>query len=161
MRLLLAAFLLLVAAPAGAQAAGPRFYVGGGLYPGAGGMAGVSRPLLTIVAQEAAVYADYQPRVLGGAGRRLVAVGAGGSLRAARLLGVARGADQGGADLDLGVRIGPAFYYAFFEQTGEAEARSFRVMFDPFARATLDLGGRTVFAEFGGQAPQLRAGLAF
>jgi hypothetical protein len=100
--------------------------------------------------------------VLGGAGRLLVAVGAGGSIRALGVLGIVRGADPfPGADLDLGVRLGPAFYYAFFEQTAEAEARAFRVMFEPFARATLAFRGRAVFAEVGGQAPQLRAGLAF
>ncbi len=111
---------------------------------------------------EGALYADYQPRVLGGRGRLLIAAGAGGSLRLVRILSIVRGSDVfPGADLDVGARLGPAFYYAFFEQTAEEEARSFRVMFDPFARVALPVGRRRLFAEIGSQAPQLRAGLVF
>ena len=108
------------------------------------------------------MYADYQPRVLGGRGRLLVAAGAGGSFRLLRILSIARGADAfPDVELDVGARLGPAFYYAFFEQTAEAEARSFRVMFDPFARVVLPVRGRRAFAELGTQAPQVRAGLVF
>jgi hypothetical protein len=71
-------------------------------------------------------------------------------------------ADYTGAlDLDLGLRLGPSFYYAFFERSAEEEARSFRVMLDTFARGTYRLGGgRVVFVEVGSQAPGLRGGLS-
>jgi hypothetical protein len=158
----LALLLLLAAAgPAAAQGSRPDLYVGPGLYPGTGAVVIASRPFFTAVAPEAALYADYQPRVLGGRGRLIVAAGAGGALRLVRILEIARGTDTlPGIDLDAGARLGPAFYYAFFEQTAEAEARAFRVMFDPFVRGSLPVRGRRLFVELGTQEPRLRAGLA-
>jgi hypothetical protein len=145
-----------------AQGAAGDLHVGGGLYPGTGLFAAGVRPHFSAITTEGALYADYQPRVLGGRGRLLVAVGAGGSIRVLRALSIARGSElMPGVELDLGARVGPAFYYAFFEQTAEAETRAFRVMFDPFARLVVPLAGRRAFVELGGQGPQLRAGVAF
>ena len=154
--------LLLAAAPAvtAAQAGRPELHVGGGLYPGTGGVVIVAQPFFSAVASEGALYADYQPRVLGGRGRLLVAAGAGGSVRLMRVLAITRGSDAPPRfDLDAGVRVGPAFYYAFFEQTAEGEARAFRVMFDPFARAVVTVGSWRAFVELGTQGPQLRGGV--
>ncbi len=143
-------------------AARAQLYVGPALGPGVGGVGVFASDALGVFTREAAVYADYQPRVLGGRGRLLVAVAAGGGVRVTEALRVVRGGAPGPADLDLGVRVGPAFYYAFFEQTAEAEARAFRIAFDPFARGLLHLpGGRTVFVELGTQQPSLRAGVVF
>ncbi len=156
-------FLLAVlAAPAAAQGDPLQLHAGAGIYPGTGGVVVVAQPFFSAVTTEGALYADYQPRVLGGRGRLLVAAGAGGSLRLLRALSIARGTDLfPDVDVDVGARLGPAFYYAFFEQDAEAEARAFRVMFDPFARVALPFRGRRAFAEIGTQAPQLRAGMVF
>lgn len=165
MRYLLAVLALVVlVAPARTRAQGSplELHAGAGLYPGTGGIVVAARPFFSAVTTEGALYADYQPRVLGGRGRLLIAAGAGGSLRLLRMLSIARGSEIfPDAEIDVGARLGPAFYYAFFEQTAEEEARSFRVMLDPFARAVLPFRGRRAFAELGTQAPQLRAGLVF
>ena len=163
--LLLAFTLVLLALPgAGAQEgleSTTRLQLGVGLLPGTGAFIGYSAPRLTIFTQDAALYADYTPRVVGGSGRLLVAAGVGGSLRVLRIVGIATDFEPGPLDLDAGLRFGPSFFYAFFERTAEEEARSFRVMLDTFGRGTLQLGGgRVVFVELGSQAPSLRAGLS-
>ena len=141
--------------------AGPRVYLGAGVLPGTGGFAAYAAPRLAVFTVEGALYADYTPRVVGGSGRLLVAVGVGGGVRALRIAGILTDAEPGPFDVDLGLRLGPSFYYAFFERTAEEEARSFRVMAEGFARGTLALGsGRVVFVELGGQAPALRGGLS-
>lgn len=147
--------LLATAATARAQA-----FIGPALGPGVGGVAVFAQDVLGVLTREAVLYADYQPRVLGGRGRLLVAASAGGGVRLTEALRAVRGSEPAPYDLDFGARVGPAFYYAFFEQTAEGEARAFRIAFDPFARATLHLfEGRTVFVEVGTQQPSLRAGL--
>jgi hypothetical protein len=158
---LLALVLILLPAGARAQVAAGQLHLGGGLYPGTGVFATGIQPHFQAITTEGALYADYQPRVLGGRGRLLVAAGAGGSLRLLRILSIARGSEVlPGVDVDVGARLGPAFYYAFFEQTAEAEARAFRIMFDPFARLIVPVAGRRAFVEVGGQGPQLRVGVA-
>ena len=138
-----------------------RVYVGAGLGPGVGGVAEATTPVLGVFTRELVVYADYVPRVTGGSGRLLTSVGVGGSVRLVRVLDVVRNQDAGPLDLDVGLRIGPSFYTAFFEQTAESRSRAFSVMLDPFARATLRRGpGRVFFAEVGAQSPSLRAGLS-
>ena len=145
----------------GTQASTPRVQLGLGLGPGTGGFVAYSAPRLTVFTQEAALYADYTPRVVGGSGRLLAAAGLGGSVRALRIAGVVTDFEPGPLDLDLGLRLGPSFYYAFFERTAEEEARSFRIMLDTFARSTLQLGGgRVVFVELGSHAPSLRGGIS-
>ncbi|MDX1421366.1 MAG: hypothetical protein R3181_15475 [Rubricoccaceae bacterium] len=155
--------LLLLALPAAAQDLGavPRLNLGAGVLPGTGGFVGYTAPRLTVFTVEGALYADYTPRVVGGSGRLLAAVGLGGGVRALRLAGLVSEVETDALDLDLGLRLGPSFYTAFFERTAEEEARSFRVMLEGFARGTLALGsGAVVFAELGGQAPRLRGGLS-
>jgi hypothetical protein len=135
--------------------------VGAGLGPGVGGVAIGSDPVLDLLTREAALYADVVPRIAGGSGRLLTAVGVGGGIRVLRVVDILQNRDPGRFDLDAGVRIGPSFYTAFFEQTAESEARAFSIMLDPFARGTVRLGARrVVFAEIGTQAPALRAGLS-
>lgn len=163
----LAALLLLLtvlALPAQAQDgldSAPRVQLGVGVLPGTGVFLAYSAPKFSVFTQEGALYADYTPRVVGGSGRLLAAVGVGGSIRALRILGIVTDFEPGRLDLDAGLRLGPSFYYAFFERTAEEEARSFRVMTDAFTRGTLQLGGgRVVFVELGTQAPGLRGGLS-
>jgi hypothetical protein len=162
--LLLALLASLLSPPAAAQddlGADPRVYLGAGVLPGTGVFAAYAAPRLSVFTVEGALYADYTPRVAGGSGRLLASAGVGGGLRALRIAGAVTDFEPGPLDVDLGLRLGPSFYYAFFERSAEEEARSFRVMLELFARGTLRLsGGRVVFVEVGGQAPGLRGGLS-
>lgn len=165
MRWTLPALLLAIALPVAAQTDAPlgdrpRVYVGAGFGPGFGGVALGADPIVGVLTREVALYADYVPRVTGGSGRLLTAVGVGGSVRALRVFNIAQNRDPGPFDIDLGLRVGPSFYTAFFEQTARSRSRAFAVMLDPFARATLRRGGRVLFAEVGTQGPSLRAGLS-
>ena len=168
MRRTLPFLLALLAAPVVAAQTGPdplgsrpRVYVGGGLGPGIGGVAMGTAPAFNVFTREVAVYADYVPRVTGGSGRLVTAVGIGGAIRTLRIADIVRDQDPGALDVDLGLRIGPSFYTAFFEQSAESRSRAFSVMLDPFARVTLRRGsGLVLFAEVGNQAPALRAGLS-
>ena len=145
-------------APIGSRS---RVYLGAGLAPGVGVVAEGTSPVLNVFTREVVLYADYVPRVTGGSGRLVTAVGVGGGIRALHILDVVRNRDPGALDVDLGVRIGPSFYTAFFEQTAESKSRAFSVMVDPFARATLRRpSGRVFFAEVGTQGPSFRAGLS-
>lgn len=164
----LSLLLILTSAVAGAQTgpdplgSRPRVYVGGGFGPGFGGVIEGTDPVFSVFTREIVLYADYVPRVVvGGSGRLVTAVGIGGSLRALRVADVVRNRDPGALDVDLGIRIGPSFYTAFFEETAESRSRAFSVMLDPFARVTLRRGsGRVFFAEVGPQSPSFRAGLS-
>ena len=167
MRHLLPLLALLLALPALGQAgpdplgSRPRVYVGGGFGPGIGVVAEGTTPAFTVFTREVALYADYVPRVTGGSGRLLTAVGVGGAVRVFRVIDVVQNRDPGSVDLDLGVRIGPSFYTAFFEQSAESRSRAFAVMIDPFARVTLRRSSnRVFFAEVGTQSPSFRAGLS-
>ena len=158
---------LLAVAPATAQAgpdplgSRPRVYVGGGLGPGVGGVALGTDPVLSVFTREIAVYADYVPRVTGGSGRLVTTVGVGGAVRALRVVNLVRNRNPGALDVDLGIRIGPSFYTAFFDQTAESKSRAFSVMLDPFARVTTRRSSnRVFFAEIGTQSPSIRAGLS-
>jgi len=167
MRIALVLIALLAAVPAAAQGgpdplgSRPRVYLGAGVGPGVGGVAAATQPVLTVFTREAVVYADYVPRVTGGSGRLLTAVGVGGAVRLVRVLDVAQNRSPGAVDLDLGIRVGPSFYTAFFEQSAESRSRAFSVMLDPFARLTVRrASNRVFFAEVGTQSPSLRAGLS-
>ncbi len=139
----------------------PRVYVGAGIGPGVGGVAMGTDPVLSVFTREVAVYADYVPRVTGGSGRLVTAVGVGGAVRALRVLDLVQNRNPGAFDVDLGIRIGPSFYTAFFDQTAESKSRAFSVMLDPFARVTLRRSSnRVFFAEVGTQSPSFRAGLS-
>lgn len=158
---------VLAASPVAAQT-GPdplgsraRVYVGAGLGPGVGAIAVGTAPVLNVFTREVALYADYVPRVTGGSGRLVTSVGVGGAIRTLRIADVVQNRDPGAFDLDLGLRLGPSFYTALFEQSAESRSRAFSVMLDPFARATLRRGsGAVFFAEVGSQSPAFRAGLS-
>ena len=166
MRLPLLVVVLLLPTATLAQRAEPlgsptRAYIGVGLGPGVGAVASTTDPVLSVFTREVAVYADYVPRVTGGSGRLLTAVGVGGGIRLVRVVDIVRDRTAGAYDLDVGIRVGPSFYTAFFEQSAESRSRAFSVMLDPFARGTLRLSSRrVVFAEVGPQAPSFRAGLS-
>lgn len=153
-----------IAVPASGQGAlgdRARVYVGGGFGPGFGVIGAASLPAVDVLTREVVLYADYVPRVTGGSGRLVTAVGVGGGIRVLRAYDIVMDRPPGRLDLDLGLRIGPSFYTAFFEQTAESRSRAFSVMLDPFARGTYRLGGgRVVFAEIGTQGPAVRAGLS-
>lgn len=120
-----------------------------------------SDPIFNVFTREIVLYADYVPRVAGGSGRLVTAVGLGGSLRLLRIADVVQNRNPGPIDVDLGVRIGPSFYTAFFDETAESRSRAFSVMLDPFVRVTLRReSGRVFFAEVGPQSPSFRAGLS-
>lgn len=139
----------------------PRVYVGAGLGPGVGLVAEGTVPALSVFTREVAVYADYVPRVTGGSGRLVASVGLGGAVQTLRIVDLVRNQTPGPLDVDLGLRIGPSFYTAFFEQSAASRSRAFSVMLDPFARVTLRrASGRVFFAEVGTQEPSLRAGLS-
>lgn len=138
-----------------------RLYVGVGVGPGVGGVLSTSAPAFDVFTREVVLYGDYVPRVVGGSGRLLTAVGVGGGVRMLRVADIVRNRDPGSLDLDLGIRIGPSFYTAFYEPSAESRSRAFSVMLDPFARGTVRIGsGRVLFAEVGAQAPAVRAGLS-
>ena len=154
-----AVLLLLVLCAAAVHAQDSRILLAGGGLPGVGVMAIHSTPTLFVFTREVTVYADY---TVGGSNRLLVAVGVGGSVQIARILEIVQNRAVGATGLDVGLRLGPSFYYSFGEQTAEEEARSFRVMFDPFVRGTYRTRGmRVLFAEMGAGAPNLRAGVSW
>lgn len=167
MRLALLLLALLAAPSASAQdrpdplGSPSRGYLGVGVVSGVGVVGQATTPVLGVFTREVAVYADYVPRVTGGSGRLLTAVGVGGSVRVLRVLDVIQNRDGGPLDADLGVRIGPSFYTAFFDQNARSRSRAFSVMLDPFVRVTARRSsGRVFFAEVGAQAPSFRAGLS-
>ncbi len=166
MRRLLVLLLALGPLAVGAQETAPigsqtRIHLGAGLGPGVGGVAFTTSPVFDVFTREAVLYADYVPRVTGGSGRLLTSVGVGAGVRLVRAYEIVQNHDPGRLDIALGIRIGPSFYTAFFEQSAESKSRAFSVMLDPFARGTIRVAsGRVLFAEVGTQAPALRAGLS-
>src|SRR5690606_24650739 len=91
-------------APALAQFATPTLptvQLGAALTPGVGAQAGIALPAFVILTREATLYADYEPRFLDeDAGRLLVGLGVGGSVRVLRALTVVADFDAGPYDLD-------------------------------------------------------------
>ena len=162
---LFALLALCAAAPAAAQFATPTLptlQVGAGLTPGTGLQAGFVSPGFTILTREVMFYADYEPRFLGeDAGRLLVGLGVGGSVRVLRALTVVADFDAGPYDLDAGFRFGPSFFFSFFEETAAGKARSFRLFGDPFVRGSLRFERRVLYVEVGTQPSHLRGGLLF
>lgn len=135
-----------------------RNYVqaGIGALPGVGlqGIFIQPRALYTI---EGGVYADFSPSFAGGEGSFHLAGGLGGSLRA---FGIARALGTPGfqSDLDFGMRLGPALFFALGESS-RAE-NPFSLFLEPFARFSTPLGeNRMAFGEIGLQRPVLRAGI--
>jgi hypothetical protein len=166
MRYALLLLVLLVAVrPAAAQEVlgipdAPVLWLGAGTVPGIGVHANYTTPLLTLLTREATFYADFTPRVDGEEGELLVAAGVGGSVRLLRMAALTAEADLSRADLDLGLRFGPAFLFALYEQTASSRARSFRIFLDPFVRGAYQLGsGRVLYVELGAQDPSLRVGI--
>lgn len=157
--------VLLGTAPAAAQFATPTLptlQLGLGLTPGTGLQAGYVSPAFTILTREAVLYADYEPRFLDeDAGRLLVGLGVGGSVRVLRALTVIADFDAGGYDLDAGFRFGPSFFFSFFEETAASKARSFRLFAEPFVRGSLRFSRRVIYVEVGTQPSHVRGGLLF
>ena len=157
--------LALLASPALAQFATPTLptvQLGATLAPGAGVQAGVALPAFTVLTREAVFYADYEPRFLDeDAGRLLVGLGVGGSVRVLRALTVVGDYDAGPYDLDVGFRFGPSFFFSFFEQTAASQARSFRLFGDAFVRGSIRFERRVAYVELGTHPSRIRGGLLF
>jgi hypothetical protein len=161
-RLAFVLLLALGAASAEAQFATPTLpFVQLGLAgtPGVGIQAGFVTPAATVFTREGALYADYEPRIIGDEGRLLVGLGLGGSVRVLRVLTVLADYDPGRYDLDVGFRFGPSFFFSFFETTAASKARSVRLFTDPFVRGSVRFTRRVVYVELGTQPSHLRAGL--
>lgn len=150
--------LLLVLFAAASHAQETRLNVAVGGLPGVGVVAIHSTPTLFVLTRDIAVYGDF---TFGDSSRLLAAVGVGGSVQLARILEIVQNRNAGAMGLDVGIRLGPSFYYALADQTAEEEARSFRVMFDPFVRGAYRTNGRVLFVELGAGAPNVRGGVSW
>jgi hypothetical protein len=132
--------------------------VGLGVIPGIGaqGIFVQPRALYTI---EGGVYADFSPSFAGGQGSFHLAGGLGGALR---IFGIARALGTPGfqTDFDVGMRLGPALFFALGESS-RAE-NPFSLFLEPYVRFSGPLGeNQMIFGEIGLQRPILRAGLYF
>lgn len=107
---------------------------------------------------EAALYVDATPQFLGGEGSVQTSLGIGGAIRPLGIIRVIGNTPYSGYDLDVGLRFGPALFFAFNETRGTKNQR-FSLFLEPFIRLTTMTGGGTViFAEAGIQRPLFRAG---
>ncbi len=153
-----AALLFLACCVSIGSAQDARLQLAVGASPGVGVVAVHSVPTLFVFTRDISFYADY---LFAGNDGILVAAGVGGGIQLARILELVQNREAGLLGMDVGMRIGPSFYYAISEITAEEDARSFRVMFDPFVRGTYrSRGGRVLFLELGTQAPNVRAGIS-
>ena len=116
-----AVLLLLVLCAAAVHAQDSRILLAGGGLPGVGVMAIHSTPTLFVFTREVAVYGDY---TVGGSNRLLVAVGVGGSVQIARILEIVQNRAVGATGLDVGLRLGPSFYYSLAKRLKKRRVRS-------------------------------------
>ncbi len=117
-----------------------------------------SSPTLFVFSRELAAYGDF---TVAGSNRLLVAVGVGGAVQLTRILEIIQNRTLEPVRLDVGMRLGPSFYYGLAGDSADEEARAFRVMFDPFVRGSYATSsGRVLFAEVGAHAPDLRIGVS-
>lgn len=155
-------FLLMWALPAEAQLDVPgsqEIIVGASLGPGIGGQIGIVLPAMGLFTREGVVYVDYynpgdEPEQL------LTALGIGGSLRVFRLIMIITDQPTSRFDLDVGIRFGPSFAFAFTEQSAATRARQFSLFADPFVRASFNmLRGQVLYTELGVQPGHFRVGM--
>lgn len=159
----LTALLLALWLPAQAQFATPTLpfvQVGAAGVPGVGVQVGFGTPAFTVLTREGALYTEYRFNSEANDGRDgfLVGLGIGGSLRVLRALTVLADLRTGPFDLDLGLRLGPSFFFSEGE-SARNKARSFNLFAEPFVRGSARLGRRVVYAEAGTQRAHLRFGL--
>ncbi|MEM8599432.1 MAG: hypothetical protein AAGF99_05900 [Bacteroidota bacterium] len=163
-RALLLLLLLVPASVAAQETLGipdaPVLWVGAGTAPGIGVHASYALPLATLLTREATLYADFTPRKDGEDGELRIAAGVGGSIRLLRAANLTGALSAERADLDVGLRFGPSFLFALYEQTAASRARAFRVFLDPFVRGAYQFeSGLVVYGELGAQDPSLRLGV--
>ncbi|MEL6611678.1 MAG: hypothetical protein AAFQ53_06260 [Bacteroidota bacterium] len=162
---LLVLLLLLGPAPAMAQETlgipdAPVLWLGAGTVPGIGLQASYALPLATLLTREATFYAGFTPRRDGADGELRIAAGVGGSIRVLRAGNLTGALNAERADLDVGLRFGPSFLFALYEQTAASRARAFRVFIDPFVRGAYQFeNGLVVYGELGAQDPSVRLGI--
>lgn len=158
--LLLSNFLFPSLLPAALAQGEGRIQAGVGLVPGIGVYGGYLSAHSFYTA-EASVYADATPQFLGGEGSVLVSLGLGGAIRPLGLIRMIGNASATSYDIDVGLRLGPALFFAFNETKGTKNQR-FNLFLEPFIRLTSRLArGNTFFVEAGIQRPLFRAGLWF
>lgn len=161
-RLLLFLIAIFWALPAYAQLDVPGsdgIIIGASIGPGIGVQAGLVLPTAALFAREGILYADYyQPG--DDTERLLVGLGVGGSLRVFRLIMIITDQPSSRFDVDLGIRFGPSFAFAFTEQSAATRARQFRLFADPFIRGSVDMPtGQVLYAEIGTQPGHFRVGV--
>lgn len=161
-RLLFFLVILLIALPAQAQLEVPGsegIIVGASVGPGIGGQVGVVLPTAALFTREGVVYVDYyNPGEE--TERLLVGLGIGGSMRVFRLIMIITDQPSSRFDVDVGIRFGPSFAFAFTEQSAATRARQFRLFADPFIRGSFDMvRGQVLYAELGTQPGHFRVGV--
>jgi hypothetical protein len=143
-----------------ADARRPRLQVGLGGLPGVGLQAGYVL-LRDMYTAEGVLSAEVVPNSSDGDGDVLAAIGLGGALR---ILGIARTiGDTGYAtyDIDVGLRLGPAFLFSLGEETRADKNQRFRLSLEMFARFSTTRGSKRFYAEVGTHRPIFRLGLWF
>lgn|GEM_PF-491605 len=158
--ILLSSLLVAGLSPAAHAQGESRIQAGFGLVPGVGVYGGYLSAH-SIYTTEASVYADAAPQFLGGEGSVLVSLGLGGAIRPLGFIRMIGNASATSYDIDVGLRIGPALFFAFNE-TKSTKNQRFNLFLEPFIRLTSQLArGNTFFVEAGIQRPLFRAGLWF
>ncbi len=154
----LAAAILLAAAPGRVVAqepSGPWLQAGAATFPGVGVQAGyVSAGALHT--REVTAIVDVRAFSRDATAQVTTTIGG-----AVRLLGVGRtigGVPYRGFDVDLGIRLGPALTFQLEGEDRVFRNRRFNLFLEPFARWTVVVKRRLLFAEVGMHSPALRLG---
>lgn len=163
-RLVALIVVLAVAVPARAQGLAvsrdTHVYGGVGLGEGVGLAAIAASPVFDVFTREVAILAAYRSGGDDTGARLSTAFGVGGAIRLLRIASIARPRSIPTGDIDVGLRVGPAFSVGLGAQTDAQRARAFAVFADPFVRVSRSVRGRSAFAELGTQAPNVRVGLS-
>jgi hypothetical protein len=153
------AFLFMSAQDAAGQA-DPRIQAGIAVVPGIGVQTGYVS-LRNFYTAEGLLYLDASPQFAGGEATLQVSLGLGGAIRPLGVVRTIGNTEYSGYDLYIGLRGGPALFFAS-EEGRKLKNQRFSLFLEPFFRLTSELGtSRTFFVELGFQRPLLRAGLSF
>ena len=151
--------LLMWALPARAQLDVPSsqgIIVGASVGPGIGGQIGLVLPSVGLFTREGIIYVDYH-NPGDETEQLLIGLGIGGSLRVFRLIMIITDQPSSRFDVDVGIRFGPSFTFAFTEQSAATQSRQFSLFADPFVRAIFNMLRRQVlYTELGFQPVHFR-----
>ncbi len=152
--------LLCAVQPAAAQGAGQYVQGGIGVVPGFG-LQGGYVATKSFFTTEGMLLVDVSPQFAGGEGSAQVSLGLGGALRPLSLVRLIGNTGYTDYDLDFGLRVGPALFFAF-DETRVTKNQRFSLFLEPYARITSNFKGRRLyFAEIGIQRPLVRVGVWF